>query len=155
MQNPSVGSWGSYYFEEKEHPILSFSLASMGPQASRHSHGEYLQPEISQQSYSYHPVLQQKYNNRPFKCDQCSRSFSRNHDLKRHKRIHLVVKPFPCGHCEKSFSRKDALKVCRMHDDNKLQTLQLTLSLETYICQRMRQGKPAKLDGDEFNVSEL
>lgn len=48
---------------------------------------------------------------RPFKCDQCPQSFNRNHDLKRHKRIHLPVKPFPCGVCEKSFSRKDALKV--------------------------------------------
>ena len=51
-------------------------------------------------------------NDRPFKCDQCPQSFNRNHDLKRHKRIHLAVKPFPCGHCDKSFSRKDALKVC-------------------------------------------
>lgn len=48
---------------------------------------------------------------RPFKCDECPQSFNRNHDLKRHKRIHLAVKPFPCSHCEKSFSRKDALKV--------------------------------------------
>jgi hypothetical protein len=48
---------------------------------------------------------------RPFKCDQCPQSFNRNHDLKRHKRIHLAVKPFPCNHCDKSFSRKDALKV--------------------------------------------
>jgi uncharacterized Zn-finger protein len=51
-------------------------------------------------------------NDRPFRCDQCTQSFNRNHDLKRHKRIHLAVKPFPCGHCDKSFSRKDALKVC-------------------------------------------
>jgi len=51
------------------------------------------------------------HNERPFKCDQCPQSFNRNHDLKRHKRIHLAVKPFPCGHCDKSFSRKDALKV--------------------------------------------
>ena len=51
------------------------------------------------------------HNERPFKCDQCPQSFNRNHDLKRHKRIHLAVKPFPCGFCEKSFSRKDALKV--------------------------------------------
>lgn len=50
-------------------------------------------------------------NDRPFKCDQCPQSFNRNHDLKRHKRIHLAVKPFPCLHCDKSFSRKDALKV--------------------------------------------
>ncbi|KZF20930.1 hypothetical protein L228DRAFT_249767 [Xylona heveae TC161] len=53
----------------------------------------------------------QPSNDRPFRCDQCPQSFNRNHDLKRHKRIHLAVKPFPCGHCEKSFSRKDALKV--------------------------------------------
>jgi len=50
------------------------------------------------------------HNDRPFKCDQCPQSFNRNHDLKRHKRIHLAVKPFPCGWCDKSFSRKDALK---------------------------------------------
>lgn len=50
------------------------------------------------------------HTERPFKCDQCPQSFNRNHDLKRHKRIHLAVKPFPCGYCEKSFSRKDALK---------------------------------------------
>jgi len=54
---------------------------------------------------------QTPHNERPFKCDQCPQSFNRNHDLKRHKRIHLAVKPFPCGYCEKSFSRKDALKV--------------------------------------------
>ncbi|CZR51568.1 related to finger protein [Phialocephala subalpina] len=59
--------------------------------------------------YGHHPQQQQQ-NDRPFKCDQCPQSFNRNHDLKRHKRIHLAVKPFPCGHCEKSFSRKDALK---------------------------------------------
>lgn len=51
-------------------------------------------------------------NDRPFRCDQCPQSFNRNHDLKRHKRIHLAVKPYPCGHCDKAFSRKDALKVC-------------------------------------------
>ena len=58
-----------------------------------------------------HPPSQPAHNDRPFKCDQCPQSFNRNHDLKRHKRIHLAVKPFPCGHCDKSFSRKDALKV--------------------------------------------
>ena len=52
---------------------------------------------------------------RPFKCDECPQSFNRNHDLKRHKRIHLAVKPFPCAHCDKSFSRKDALKVSSLN----------------------------------------
>ena len=60
----------------------------------------------------YGPHATQPHNNeRPFRCDQCPQSFNRNHDLKRHKRIHLAVKPFPCQHCDKSFSRKDALKV--------------------------------------------
>ena len=53
-------------------------------------------------------------NDRPFRCDSCPQSFHRNHDLKRHKRIHLAVKPFPCKHCDKSFSRKDALKVSNL-----------------------------------------
>jgi uncharacterized Zn-finger protein len=62
-----------------------------------------------------HPPHQQlSTNDRPFKCDQCPQSFNREHDLKRHKRIHLAVKPFPCNHCDKSFSRKDALKVCNV-----------------------------------------
>ncbi|KAK9382157.1 uncharacterized protein V2V93DRAFT_357778 [Kockiozyma suomiensis] len=60
-----------------------------------------------------HPHMQQQQaplQDRPFKCDQCLQSFNRNHDLKRHKRIHLDVKPFPCANCDKTFSRKDALK---------------------------------------------
>lgn len=59
--------------------------------------------------YSHGPNAPQ--GDRPFKCDTCPQSFNRNHDLKRHKRIHLAVKPYPCNHCDKSFSRKDALKV--------------------------------------------
>ncbi|KAG0651273.1 zinc finger protein [Hyphodiscus hymeniophilus] len=70
----------------------------------------YPQHQMGGPMYGQHPGQQQQQNDRPFKCDQCPQSFNRNHDLKRHKRIHLAVKPFPCGHCEKSFSRKDALK---------------------------------------------
>ena len=65
--------------------------------------------QLQQQLFG--PPPQTPHNERPFKCDQCPQSFNRNHDLKRHKRIHLAVKPFPCNWCDKSFSRKDALKV--------------------------------------------
>ncbi|KAG9285467.1 hypothetical protein G9A89_010942 [Geosiphon pyriformis] len=53
---------------------------------------------------------------RPFKCDTCPQSMylilidDKNHDLKRHKRIHLDIKPYACQYCEKQFSRKDAMK---------------------------------------------
>ncbi|KAJ2123971.1 hypothetical protein GGH12_000355 [Coemansia sp. RSA 1822] len=47
---------------------------------------------------------------RPFKCETCDQSFSRNHDLKRHVKIHSGVKPHKCNKCGKSFGRSDALK---------------------------------------------
>ncbi|EGO51507.1 hypothetical protein NEUTE1DRAFT_88983 [Neurospora tetrasperma FGSC 2508] len=61
-----------------------------------------------------HDQLGPRQGDRPYKCDQCTQGFNRNHDLKRHKRIHLATKPYPCGNCEKSFSRKDALKRHRL-----------------------------------------
>jgi hypothetical protein len=48
---------------------------------------------------------------RPFQCDKCIQSFSRHHDLKRHKRIHMHISPYTCDGCQKGFSRKDALRV--------------------------------------------
>lgn len=54
---------------------------------------------------------QQRTPEKPHQCDQCTTAFTRNHDLKRHKRIHWAVKPYPCDGCDKAFSRKDALKV--------------------------------------------
>jgi hypothetical protein len=42
--------------------------------------------------YGHHPGQQQQQNDRPFKCDRCPQYFNRNHDLKRHKRIHLTVR---------------------------------------------------------------
>lgn len=112
-------------------PYSGYSLPAMaGPIMSNvHSPGnqmalvggmnmQYSQHQLGTPMYGHHPGAQQQQNDRPFKCDQCPQSFNRNHDLKRHKRIHLAVKPFPCGHCEKSFSRKDALKVRSLSDSN-------------------------------------
>ncbi|KAK0724354.1 hypothetical protein B0H67DRAFT_472534, partial [Lasiosphaeris hirsuta] len=62
----------------------------------------------------YAVVRESSQQDRPFKCDLCTQCFSRNHDLKRHKRIHMAAKPFPCPTCNKSFSRRDALKRHRL-----------------------------------------
>lgn len=45
-----------------------------------------------------------------FECDVCGKYFSRNYDLKRHKRMHDGVKPFVCECCLRPFSRHDALQ---------------------------------------------
>lgn len=90
-------------------PIMT-NLSNPGGQMS-------VMPGMPVPGYTPHHLTQNIYGNavpqqeRPYKCGQCPQSFNRNHDLKRHTRIHLSVKPFPCGTCEKAFSRKDALKV--------------------------------------------
>jgi hypothetical protein len=46
---------------------------------------------------------------RPFRCTICPASFARNHDLKRHVRLH-DKKAWRCEGCQKIFSRRDAIK---------------------------------------------
>lgn len=89
-------------------PIMS-NMGNPGGQMSLVA-GMNMHPGYGQMTHRMYGS-QQPQQERPFVCDQCTQSFNRNHDLKRHKRIHLAVKPFPCSSCDKSFSRKDALKV--------------------------------------------
>ncbi|TFK25210.1 hypothetical protein FA15DRAFT_668751 [Coprinopsis marcescibilis] len=46
---------------------------------------------------------------RPFRCTVCPASFARNHDLKRHIKLH-DRKAWKCASCQKIFSRRDAFK---------------------------------------------
>ncbi|PCH42742.1 hypothetical protein WOLCODRAFT_73950 [Wolfiporia cocos MD-104 SS10] len=46
---------------------------------------------------------------RPFRCAHCPASFVRNHDLKRHTKLH-DRKAWKCAGCAKVFSRRDAIK---------------------------------------------
>lgn len=63
---------------------------------------------------------------RKFFCTQCSMSFRRSSDLKRHEKQHFKVLPYICEECGKSFARKDALKrhvgtlTCKRNTDKKL-----------------------------------
>lgn len=103
---PSV--MGGAVLSNMANPGGQMTIVGGGLHAMHPGYGHHLGPHHGM----LHHGLQAPQQDRPFKCDECPQSFNRNHDLKRHKKIHLAVKPFPCGHCDKSFSRKDALKVC-------------------------------------------
>ncbi|KAJ2469049.1 hypothetical protein GGI02_003514, partial [Coemansia sp. RSA 2322] len=76
------------------------------------AHAYYYAPQQSRYlPYSAYPPIRHFVSPaRPFKCETCDQSFSRNHDLKRHVKIHSGVKPHKCPKCGKSFGRSDALK---------------------------------------------
>ena len=115
---PQVGLWASYgqvsgpVLSNLHQPAAPFSMAREGTLPPMAQFGHSLPHSLVYMPGHHHPSLHGPQTERPFRCDQCPQSFNRNHDLKRHKRIHLAVKPFPCQNCDKSFSRKDALKVC-------------------------------------------
>lgn len=45
-------------------------------------------------------------------CDfkNCQKSFTRNEELTRHRRIHSGIRPYQCRWCDKKFGRKDHLR---------------------------------------------
>ena len=59
--------------------------------------------------YSLRAHQRSHSSHRPFRCGACPASFARNHDLKRHMKLH-DKKAWKCEGCNKVFSRRDAIK---------------------------------------------
>ncbi|KAJ1655052.1 hypothetical protein IWQ61_005127 [Dispira simplex] len=93
-------------------PMMLGGAGPMSPVMSPHP------PKLSSMANSFRytpyslgfPYHVQYVPTRPYKCPTCNQSFSRNHDLKRHIKIHSGIKPHQCQRCGKRFGRSDALK---------------------------------------------
>ncbi|KAJ2320528.1 hypothetical protein GGI00_006217 [Coemansia sp. RSA 2681] len=97
----------SYYASAAYQPYMRTSVGGSGGGGAYY----YAQPQSRYLPYSAYPPIRHFVSPaRPFKCETCDQSFSRNHDLKRHVKIHSGVKPHKCPKCGKSFGRSDALK---------------------------------------------
>ena len=76
---------------------------------------------------------------RPFQCDLCTKKFKTNYHLKEHRNIHTVDQHHPCSKCEKKFADKNNL---RRH-------FKVFHVLKKHTCKQCGQASETKFDFEQ------
>lgn len=105
--------------------------------------------------YSLRAHQRSHASHRPHRCGYCPASFARNHDLKRHIKLH-DRKAWKCEGCRKVFSRRDAIKRHKNGIKNRGATSDICLTAEVVEVQlegaeaetAIREERRAKLWND-------
>lgn len=78
----------------------------------RDRHVRLYHPELSE-GPSIFEAFSRKVGSANYRCELCSRSFTRKDNLKAHTRSHFGERPYACSNCGKAFGR---LNDCRRHE---------------------------------------
>lgn len=81
-------------------------------------HSELICPKCNHVSPSDSELMTHNCNKR-YKCNQCQRLFSTNHELKSHSYIHSGEKPHMCDHCGKGFRQRATLDRHKLTHESK------------------------------------
>lgn len=66
---------------------------------------------------------------KPHQCQQCLKSFSSNHQLVQHIRVHTGEKPYKCSYCDRRFKQLSHVQQHTRLHTGKLNNLQFSFLL--------------------------
>lgn len=84
---------------------------------------------------------------KPHQCQQCLKSFSSNHQLVQHIRVHTGEKPYKCSYCDRRFKQLSHVQQhTRLHTGEwhslSLSSVHVRACRELYLC-RGKKSSPA------------